>query len=73
MEQKLVKNPSWQEDNQWAIYKAWGSWIRDHQTQTHLVGGRRIWTRDLRIISPGPLPLGHADNAAFWFTYYSNG
>ena len=39
IEQKLVKNPSRWEADQLASYK----------TQIHLVSGKRIWTRELRI------------------------
>ena len=35
-EQKLVKNPNWRDSDQLAIYKAWVSWIWEHQTQIHL-------------------------------------
>ncbi len=51
IEQKLVKNPNWQESDQLAFYKAWRSWIRDDQTQIHLVAGRETWTGGLRITS----------------------
>ena len=54
IEQKLVENPNWQEADLLSIYKAWSSWIWDNQTQIHLVAGRRIWTRDLRITNPAP-------------------
>lgn len=36
------------------------TWIRDHLTQIHLVGGMRIWTRDFSITNPALLSLGHA-------------
>jgi len=42
IELKYVKNPNWRETEQLAIYKAWKSWIWDHQTQIHLVEGRRF-------------------------------
>ena len=42
IEQRLVKNPDWQDTHQLAIYKAWRSLFWDHQAQIHLVEGRRI-------------------------------
>ena len=50
MKQKLVKNPNWQEADQLAFYKAWRSWIRDHQTQIHLVAGFEPGTLDFKAM-----------------------
>ena len=41
--------------DQLAICKARRSWIIDHQTETHLIARRGIWTLDLRITNPKPL------------------
>ena len=53
IKQKLVKI-LFGEACQFAIYKTCRSWIWNHQTQIHLVAGRRIWTQDLRIINLAP-------------------
>ena len=46
-----VKNPTWQEADQLAIYKrGWG--VEQGSTEKQIKSG--IWTRDLRISSAAP-------------------
>ena len=42
------------------LHIVWSSWFQDHHRQIQLVAWRRIWTWDLRITNPMPLPLGHS-------------
>ena len=48
-EHNIFKNPTWQEADQFAIYKAWRHWIQGHKRQIHLVA-----EGDCRITSPAP-------------------
>ena len=60
IEQKFVKNPNWQEADQFALYKAWKSQIWDNQTQIHAAarwGGFDAGTSGLQVQFPNP--LGH--------------
>ena len=43
MEQNMVKNPNWQEVNQWAVLQAWTRiWTRDYREQIQLVVRARL-------------------------------
>ena len=61
-EHNIVKNPNWQEADQFAIYKAWSRiWTRDYR-ETNPAGGK---VEALNLTPSGlqhqrPKPLGHA-------------
>ena len=60
-EHNRLKNPNWREANQLAIYKHdRGVELGSTKKQLQLSGQSGTWTRDLRISSPAPKPLGHA-------------
>ena len=56
-----LKNPNWWEADQLAInnYDR-GVELGSTEKQLQLSGQSGTWTRDLRISSPAPWPLGHA-------------
>ena len=59
-----LKNPNRREADQLAIYKHdRGAELGSTEKQPQLSGQSGTWTRDLRISSPAPQPLGHAASA----------
>ena len=70
-EHNRLKNPHWREANQLAIYKHdQGVELGSTKKQLQLSGQSGTWTRDLRISSPAPKPLGHAASLLL-FTLFS--
>ena len=60
-EHNRLKNPNWREADQLVIYKHdRGVELGSTKKQLQLSGQSGTRTRDLRISSPAPLPLGHA-------------
>ena len=54
-EHNRLKNPTWREADQLAIYKHdRGVKLGSTEKQLQLSGQSRTWTRDLRISSPAP-------------------
>ena len=53
----------------WLFARCWRSWIRGHWRQIHLVAGRRIWTRDLRISSP--VPYQRLTTVLYWWRIHA--
>ena len=59
-----LKNPNWQEEDQLATYKHdQGVELGSTKKQLQLSGQSSTWTRDCRIKSLMPQPLGHS---AIW-------
>ena len=71
-EHNMVKNPNWQETDQLAIYKRGrGVELGSIKKQLQLSGQSGTRTRDLRIQSLVPCPLGYVVslyNASVWQT-----